>query len=201
MKMLRQMVYEEIETDALQLFPKRHIVSEFTAEYERCYRIKMENMQKFVEGIRCDIKVLMDKMYIVGDDQMQFLLSSDDFNEELLAMHEKQLEELRFLYDENQDLYEKTRKWSEVWDEYVAFEEKTKDPQRFKQRGYNMLEEERQRKAFKIQLPKLEEDIVTHANEYAEAHDGQTFSIFGMSYQQFIEHKKTVYEESKLNER
>jgi protein regulator of cytokinesis 1 len=201
MKMLQQMVYEEVEIHAPELFPKRHIVNELTTEYERCHRIKMENMQKFVEGIRCDIKVLMDKMFLVGDDHMQFLLSSDDFNEELLAQHEKQLEELRFLYDENQDMYEKMRKWSEVWDEYVAFEEKTKDPQRFKQRGYNMLEEERQRKAFKIQLPKLEEDIVANANEYAEAHDGQSFCIFGMPYQQFIEHKKTVYEESKLNER
>jgi protein regulator of cytokinesis 1 len=201
MAMLRTMVYEELERESPPPCPKRQIVNELSAEHERCHRIKMENMQKFVEGIRVDIREYMDKMFLTGDDHLQQLMCSDVFNEELLAQHEKQMEELRFLYEENVDLYDKTRRWCEVWEEYVTFEEKTKDPQRFKQRGYNMLEEEKQRKVFKVQLPKLEEDIVTYANEYADAHGGEVFHVYGMSYTNFIEHKKTVYEESKLNER
>ena len=200
MKMLRSMVFDEVERDAPTLFPKSTLLNELTAEYERCHAIKMANMQVFVEGIRADICELMEKMYLNKEEHIDELLSSVDYNEELLAEHEKQLEELRFVYTESREMFEKTALWVDVWAQYVAFEEKTKDPQRFKQRGYNMLEEERQRKVFKVQLPKLEEEITLHAAEYAEANQ-KPFCIYGMPYVEFIEHKKTTYEENKLNER
>jgi protein regulator of cytokinesis 1 len=200
-EMLKQMVYDEQEFG--QTFAKRHLLNELTSEYERCFRIKMENMQKFIEGIRAEIKEFLEKMFI-GDSECQSitvqLFSKSDFNEDLLTEHEKKLEDLKFCYEESQSLYEKVTKWMELWEEYMQFEEKTKDPQRFKQRGYNMLEEERQRKVFKVQLPKLEDEIVQLAQEYTENCEKE-FTVYGMNFMDFMNHKKQLYEESKLMER
>lgn len=53
---------------------------------------------------------------------------------------------------------------------------------------------------FKNMLPKLEEEIVRLAGDY-ETNNNRPFCIHGEPYRQFIENKKTLYEESKLMER
>lgn len=110
-------------------FSKRTLLSELTHEYERCVQIKMENMQKFIEGVRADIREICARMYY-SDKQMkklnQELLASTEFNECLLEKHETLLEDLRFKYDENMSLFEKVGKWIKLWNEFMQFEEKTK---------------------------------------------------------------------------
>lgn len=184
----------------LGVISKRTLISELTKEYDRCVQIKMENMQKFIESIRVEIKELCSKMYF-GDKELKALtkdlLSSTDYTEQLLTRHEEKLEDLKFRYEEFEALYEKVGKWMKLWHEFVQFEEKTKDPQRFKQRGYNMLEEEKQRKTFQNQLPKLEDELNQLAVEYRNTNGGQDFTIQGMKYNEFIHVKRVDYEEGK----
>lgn len=112
-----------------QTFTKRTLISELTHEYERCVQIKMENMQKFIEAIRADIREICARMYY-SDKQMkqlnQELLGLNEFTEQLLEKHEELLEDLRFKFDENASLFEKVGKWIKLWNEFVQFEEKTK---------------------------------------------------------------------------
>ena len=116
-------------------------------------KLKMENMQKFVEAIRADIHVLCLKMFC-GESEMaalnQSLLTRTDFNEDLLKQHEEKLDDLKFRFEENEELFEKMARWMHVWGDFLAFEETTKDPNRFKARGYSMLEEEKRRKVFNV---------------------------------------------------
>lgn len=117
---------------------KKSIYLELEQEYERCFQIKMENMQKFIEAIRDEIKNLCAKMYMGDKDIRKLnleLLNSTEYTEQLLTQHEEKLEDLKFRYTECEGLYEKTAKWMQLWSEFVQFEEKTKDPLRFKQRG------------------------------------------------------------------
>ena len=73
------------------------------------------------------------------------------------------------------------------------FEEKTKDPERLKVRGYNLLNEEKQRKQFTSQLPKLELDLASLADEYRKANGGREFTIKGLEYSEFIQVRRKLY--------
>ena len=162
----------------------------------------MENMQKYIENVRVEIKHYTDKMFI-GTRELYALdmLRSANFNEDLLKEHEDKLEDLKFKYEEGATLYEKCAKWLEMWACFVEFEEKTKDPLRLKQRGYNMLIEEKERKTYNTTLPKLEEEIKTLAAEYAEINGGQVFKIYNDPYDDFIYKKRLDHEDTKQNQR
>lgn len=108
---------------------KRAIIEELTNEYERCVQVKMENMQKFIESIRVDIRALCEKMYFSDKEMKKLtkeLLGLNDFTEDLLKMHEEKLENLKFDFDERESIYEKVNKWNQLWNEFIQFEEKTK---------------------------------------------------------------------------
>lgn len=158
-------------------------------------------MQKYIENVRDEIKVYCEKMFIGSRDiQSLEMLRSTNFNEYLLQEHEEKLADMRFAYDENKDLYEKCGKWIDMWAEFVAFEERTKNPERLKQRGYNMLNEEKERKTFNTGLPKLEEEIKRLATEYQEV-NGHSFKIFNDTYDDFIYKKRLDNENSKQTQR
>ena len=113
-------------------------------------------MQKYIENVRYEIRVYTEKTFI-GSKELQTLdmLRSTNFNEDLLELHEKLLEDYIFKYEENATLYEKCTRWIDMWAKFVAFEEKTKDPLRFNQRGYSLLTEEKDRNTFNTEFPKL----------------------------------------------
>ena len=183
--------------------PKRTILHELRKEHERCVQIKMENMQKFIEGVRIEILALCEKMFIGVKEMklMDHLFKSVKYDEDLLKQHEEKLEDLQFRHTESEGLYEKMAKWIELWNQFIEFEEKTKDPLRLKQRGYNMLEEERQRKAFNSALPKLEDELVGLAKEYERNTGGQVFMIYDDPFAEFIYKKKLDHEDNKQNQR
>lgn len=64
-----------------------------------------------------------------------------------------------------------------------------------------MLVEEKQRKVFNNQLPKLEEDLAHFADEYAQTNDRKEFTINGLFWSEYIQRRKQDHEESKMNER
>jgi hypothetical protein len=128
------------------------------------------------------------------------LIDNQAFTEELLKEHEECLDTLKFIYQESQTLFEKTKKWLDTWEEFLLFDERTKDPARLKKRGYNMLEEEKQRKQFQTQMPKLEDEINKLAAEY-EKMNAKKFCINGIYYIDYISGKKQEHEENKIIER
>lgn len=159
-------------------------------------------MQKFIESVRVEIRDFMDKM-LLGPKEVknleETLLGLTEYTEDLLTLHEKKREQLDFEYQESQAIYEIAAKWIKLWSEFIEFEEKTKDPARFKVRGHNMLIEEKQRKVFNSQLPRLENELMHLAVEFAE--HGKEFTIHGLFWSEFIQRRKQDHEESKMNER
>lgn len=171
-------------------------------EHERCIKIKMENMQKFIVNIRHEILSYYAKLYMSDDEIKEFKANFDDINytEALLKLHEDKLEDLKFKYEENVGLYERIDKWMNLWDEFLAFEERTKDPNRFKTRGYNSLQEEKLRKEFNTQFPKLENEIASKANEFEELNQSH-FSVYGFKWCDYVSQVKQSYQDRKANEK
>jgi hypothetical protein len=163
----------------------------------------MANLEKFVEQIRLEISVYFDKLYCSDSEIANFdeFFKRKDFTEDLLKIHEDKLEDLKFKYDESQSLYEKTAKWLDFWQQFILFEEKTKDPNRFKVRGYNGLEEEKARKQFQSQFPKLEDELKKHAEEYRKTNGGELFTVYGYQWNVYLDILRKDYEQHKQNEK
>jgi len=183
---------------------KQQLAEALQIEYEECVKIKMQNMQKFIETVRVEIrKICVDMFY--GPNEMKKLnddfLTSTDFTEDLLLRHEEKLEDLKFKYEESEALYKKTSQWMEVWTEFLKFEEITKDPSRLTKRGYSTLDEARKRTAFEKQLPKLFSEISELATDYEKLNGGISFTINDLYFSEYIERKKYDHEENKQNER
>lgn len=51
-----------------------------------------------------------------------FEKSLDEFTEELLEEHEKELEEIHFYYRHNEELFTNLAHWHEIWAEYREFQ-------------------------------------------------------------------------------
>jgi hypothetical protein len=183
---------------------KRTLVAELRKEYEHCVQVKTENMQKFIEKTRAEIKDYCVKMFFGSEEMRKLdydLFRHTNYNDDLLTLHEEKLDDLKFTFTEAETLFEKTQKWMEMWEKYMQFVETTKDPSRLTKRGYKMLEEEKQRKFFEKNLPKLEEELNHLAIEYSNMNGGKIYTIHGSYYADYIQHIKNEFEESKKKEK
>jgi hypothetical protein len=179
---------------------KRKICLLLREEHERCVKIKLENMQKYIENVRSEINSILGHMHMGTKDIHEIrILRETNFTESLLDSHEKLLEELKFDYEENREFYEKCAKWLELWAAYVDFEKKTKDPERLKKRGYNMLSEEKERKTYSS-LPRLEDEIKKLSADYHELNN-KPLKIFDDPIEEYIYKIRLDHDESKKNQR
>lgn len=179
---------------------KCEVINVLDDELERCTKIKMANMQRFIEELRMEIVEFNSKMYLNGDAFGEHMRDVD-YTEALLKMHEDHLEELRFKYDESDVLFEALAKWMNLWENFVAFEERTKDPNRFKTRGYNSLDEEKMRKQFTQQFPRLEDELVRYAADYEARNGGDRFMVHGLLWSDYLKTLRSDYEAFKANEK
>lgn len=159
-------------------------------------------MKDFIAKIRLDISIYNAKLYLSDQEQASFRyqFTSTDFNEALLHQHEIYLNELKSKYNQFNGLYDKIAKWKSLWDEFVQFEEHTKDPNRFKLRTFNGVEEEKSRKKFQTQIPKLEDEIKALTNEYRQI-KRQEFTIYAQKWQEYIKAIKSEYETAKKRDK
>lgn len=199
---LKSLITDSVE-NMIKSNSKITLVVELRKEYERCVQIKCENMQKFIEKTRHEIREICEGMYYGPEELNELddeLFRHNVYTEELLTAHEEKLSDLNFRLDEQRELFEKTAQWIKMWDEFVAFVETTKDPNRLKQRGYNTLTEEKKRKGFEKNLPKLELEIKQLAEQF-EHIDRKHYTIYGMNYEDYISAIKDEHEENKRREK
>ncbi len=143
------------------------------------------------------------KMYYTKNQRQEFkdFMVDTDYSEELLKAHEDKLEDLKFRYEESEELYTHVAEWLQLWAEFIEFEEKSKDPNRFKQRGFNSLDEEKKRKHFHQNFPKLEKELTARTAEYEDRNGGEQFEIYGSHWKTYIQDLKNDYEQFKKNEK
>jgi hypothetical protein len=151
-------------------------------EYEE---LKKQNIGKFIEKIKFELVVEYERCYLTQEQQEQFLSLSSEASEELLAMYEGELERLKRYYTDNQDLLEKFQRWRLMWKELIDLEIKANDPNRFNNRGGQLLAEERKRKALQKGLPKIEKELVEMNATYTKK-NGEKFKVYGTNLDEFI---------------
>ncbi|CAG5117301.1 unnamed protein product [Candidula unifasciata] len=173
-------------------------VAALKGEIEACELLKLQNIRKFVDGIRSELISWWDKCYFSEEQRSGFkAFSEGECTEELLQIHEQELESVRQYYNTNKDILEKIARREELFRNMVVFEEKASDPNRFfSDRGGRLLQEEKARKKLMKELPKVEEEV-TEAILKWESDNQKDFLVNGMKFPDFVKNSWENFQSQK----
>ncbi|KAH8255558.1 hypothetical protein KR038_006070, partial [Drosophila bunnanda] len=148
-------------------------------ELLRCQAIRSKNMRTYIEQLRAEIKVWWDLTLKSPEERRLFTAYfADSDSEDILELHELELDGLKDFYKSNKKLFELYAHRAELWTRIEALEAKANDPNRFNNRGGQLLKEEKDRKAISAKLPKIEQQIMDLVSVYV-SQANTPFLVFG----------------------
>uniref|UniRef100_A0A671U4G3 Protein regulator of cytokinesis 1b n=1 Tax=Sparus aurata TaxID=8175 RepID=A0A671U4G3_SPAAU len=171
------------------------------AEVQRLEELKLLNIHNVTDAIRSEIAVFWEKCFYSTDQRQDFAAYfSEDFTEELLSLHDAELECLKQHYEDHKELFDGVHQWEESWTHFLDLEKKATDPTRFTNRGGNLLKEEKQRSELHKSLPKLEKKLKAQIDAW-EAEQGREFLINGQKFLQYVDDQWELHRIEKEKEK
>nr|XP_017002379.2 LOW QUALITY PROTEIN: protein regulator of cytokinesis 1 [Drosophila takahashii] len=148
-------------------------------ELQRCQALRRQNLKTFIEQLRLEIKEWWDLTLKSQQERKRFSNYYNDwYNEDLLELHELELDDLKTFYNRNKDIFDLYESRAELWARMEALEAKASEPNRFNNRGGQLLKEEKERKAITSKLPKIEQQITELVQAY-ESQENTPFLVHG----------------------
>jgi Ase1/PRC1/MAP65 family protein len=184
--------YLQVDESEQQKFEKCTQVTQTTydrllKELERCECLKRENIQTFVERIRKEIEIWWAKCLKSDEEKQRFTtFKSTVFTEDLLTIHEMELQDLKSFYENNAAIFDLYQDRQEMWNRKQQLECTSHDPGRYTNRGGNLLKEEKERKILSKRLPKIEAEIGTLVIAYNKRHK-RPFTVHGRPIEEAIQ--------------
>lgn len=173
------------------------VVDRLRVEIERCERIKRQNIQKFVEALRRRIVEMWERTMRSDTERARFtFFTSDMYNEDMLQLHELELADLERFHEDNALLFQRIEEHRTLWQRLLALEAKEKEPGRYKNRGGQLLIEEKERRAIATKVPKILAEITGLVEAYSERNPTRPFTIWGQPVE---EHIASMHEERTAN--
>ncbi|CAL1266673.1 unnamed protein product [Larinioides sclopetarius] len=200
-------LWERLQIDSTEReeFLSRHLdyrlstLKSIQKELERCEKIKMEKIEIFIDSLRKELYELWDKCHISEAFRQEFkYFSITALNDEALEAYESEVEKQKKYYEDVEHILKNILRREELWNLKTVLESKAADPNRFKNRKGNLLQEERERKKLQKDLPVLEDIIIKDIEEY-EASNNCKFLYDGEDYRQLIISKWSESEKSHKN--
>ncbi|XP_061594371.1 protein regulator of cytokinesis 1b isoform X2 [Cololabis saira] len=180
---------------------RRRNLEALQAEVQRLQALKMLNIHNVTEAIRSEIAVFWEKCFFSTDQRQDFApYFSEDFDEELLTLHDAEIQRLRQHYEEHKELFEGIHRWEESWRLFLELEKKASDPTRFTNRGGNLLKEEKQRSELHKNLPKLEKKLKAQIDAW-ESEQGREFFVNGQKFLEYVEEQWELHRIEKEKEK
>ncbi|XP_062275648.1 protein regulator of cytokinesis 1b [Scomber scombrus] len=171
------------------------------AEVQRLEELKLMNIHNFTDATRSEIAVFWEKCFFSIDQRQAFSpYFSEDFTEELLALHEAEIQRLKLHYEEHKELFDGVNQWEESWRLFLELEKKATDPTRFTNRGGNLLKEEKQRSDLHKNLPKLEKKLKAQMDAW-ESEQGREFFVNGQKFLEYVEEQWELHRIEKEKEK
>ncbi|XP_077089068.1 protein regulator of cytokinesis 1 isoform X2 [Siphateles boraxobius] len=163
---------------------------------ENLEKLQMARLEEVVDKVRQEILILWDKCMCGPEQREPFNVHFCDnhYTEELLSLHDTELLRMMAFYEAAQPILEDLEKWKRNWALFQEFERKAADPNRFSNRGGSLLKESKDRAKVQKLLPKLEEELKGHVEEW-EKNKGSFFLVQGQRIMDFI---SSQWEEHRL---
>ncbi|GBO05006.1 Protein regulator of cytokinesis 1 [Araneus ventricosus] len=179
----------------------RSILRSIEEEIEKYKLLRKENIHAEIASLRKEIEQLWCKCCMSDREREAFgSFSSSEMTEEVLETHEAELKRLQHYYEDIALILKKINERQQLWNKLIEFENKANNPNRFKNRGGNLLREERERKMLRKNLPKLEDEIF-HEIEKFEARNKTVFLYYGEDFRIYVTNQWAEREDQKENER
>ncbi|XP_014218777.1 protein regulator of cytokinesis 1 [Copidosoma floridanum] len=174
-------------------------LNSYDTEIKRCREKISENVANYVQNIRKEIENLW-KLCRYGELQKKSFtaMKCQTYTEDLLLLHEMEAEKLRKYYNTNRKIFELLTEWEVQFEKLKELDQRANDPDRYHNRGGQLLLEEKERKAAEKKIPKLENQLYDAADEY-ENTTRKPFLIDGYSMREYMNHAKDNYDTEKEN--
>ncbi|WWC60378.1 uncharacterized protein I303_102950 [Kwoniella dejecticola CBS 10117] len=193
----------EVDQDTMDLFVDMNrgsgesVIKAYEAEYERLLELRRSSLSSFIENTRKEIDVLQTELMLSDDERAEFgAFIDDDYTEELLHLHEEEIERLREEVESKSALLPRVREWHTLVRDEEELERSANDPNRFKMRGGAMLKEEKMRKRVTLLKPKIETELLSMLPQWEET-NGRPFLVSGERVITKIEEEKEAKEAAK----
>ncbi|XP_031350000.1 protein regulator of cytokinesis 1-like isoform X2 [Photinus pyralis] len=170
-------------------------LQEEVARYED---LKRANIEQFVSRVRKELVTLWEKCHISEEERSRFeYFNSEVYSEDLLSIHDLELRKLHVYYSNNSDLFALLEKRSELWSRMLELENNASAPDRLKNRGCQLLKEEKERNTLQKRLPKIEQELIRLADLYAVKHKKPFYSYSKTVHEIIAETHSTLDEDKK----
>lgn len=183
---------------------KPTLMDEMKEEIEKREEEKKQNIGKFIAKIKKELEEEYGRCYVTQEEQDHFFSlssTSDGCNEELLELYERELERVKQFYETNKKILDKFNNWLIMWNELLELEMKANDPNRFNNRGGQLLLEEKKRKALQKGLPKVEKELNEMNGKWSADNNGAKFKVYGKDIDDYVDDRwnklNTAKEEEK----
>ena len=185
-EILDSQIYHEIFLEVLE------------SEINKFNNLKNDKIEILTNELRSEIQDLWFQCFLNEEQQISDFKMFNDakITNEVLSAHLAYVENLRKYYAKHEKILNHAQNWITEWDNFLQFDKDHSDPLRFRQRNYSSLNEERGRKRYELELPKLQIQLEKAAKEFKDI-EKHEFTIFGEHFLQFIEAQKTLYNQSK----
>lgn len=144
-------------------------------ELQSCETLRHQNLPMLINHVCEDINHWSDLTL-----QYPTIRSyqSECYTEELLELLEQKLIDLQGYYNRYKNIFELYSKRTKMWRRMLALEEQAKEPNRYHNRGGQLLREERERKYIAQKLPLVEQELGQLVQQY-EHETSQPFLVYG----------------------
>lgn len=177
---------------------------QYEAEYERLLELRRASLSSFILSTRSTIVALQTSLLMSPRSQSASFpeMHDEEYTEDLLHLHEKQVERLEEEVESKKNILPKVREWFRLVEDEEELERNERDPNRFSRRGGAMLREEKLRKRVNVLKPKIEMDLLSLLPTWEEE-NGRPFMVSGRRVVDRIhdamEEKELVKEAKKVN--
>ncbi|EDW25801.1 GL14295 [Drosophila persimilis] len=149
------------------------------SELQRCQALRSQTLKTFIEQRRVEISKWWDLTLKSQQERNRFSnFYNNYYSEDLLELHELELDDLKSFYTCNKEIFDLYESREELWSRMQALEAKAIEPNRFNNRGAQLLKEEKERKAITSKLPKTEQQITELVHAYEVKSHGP-FLVYG----------------------
>nr|XP_045596198.1 protein regulator of cytokinesis 1-like isoform X2 [Procambarus clarkii] len=205
-----RLLYDRLEVDPVERdnffasinSPTPSVLTTLQRELERLEELKRQNMSRFINQLRRELEILWEKCHICERERNSFLpYFTEGYTEEILEAHDNEVMRLNAYFNDHKQIFMKIKQRHEVWNKLVQLEEKANDPNRlFGNRGCSLLQEEKERKRVKNELPRVEKELEELVLA-SEAKHGKPFLIDDKTISDYITDQWHKYNEQKAQEK
>ncbi|XP_057700793.1 protein regulator of cytokinesis 1-like isoform X1 [Corythoichthys intestinalis] len=180
---------------------KKSNLKALQAGIDHLEELKLKNMCHVTDAIRSEIAVFWEKCFFSTEQRQAFSpYFSQDFTEELLSLHDAEIQRLKQHYENHKELFDGVQQWEQNWRLFLELDKKATDPSRFANRGGNLLKEEKQRAELHKNLPKLEKKLKGQIDAW-ESEQGSEFMVNGQKFLQYVAEQWQAYQSEKDREK